>query len=98
MSNTESTIPDEMIKQENQPSKSNGMIENARTNGMNEITGTDEHGQLATLVKGVRQQFLLNTAGIKIPITKSILLHCAGYSLTLTPGGSGEFIKTYYLK
>jgi len=53
---------------------------------------------LGALVKGVRQQFLLNTAGIKIPITKSILLHCAGYSLTLTPGGSGEFIKTYYLK
>ena len=53
---------------------------------------------LGTLVKGIRQQFLLNTAGIKIPITKSILLHYAGYSLTLTPGGSGEFIKTYYLK
>ncbi len=53
---------------------------------------------LGALVKGVRQQFLLNTAGIKIPITKSILLHCAGSSLTLTPGGSGEFIKTYYLK
>ena len=53
---------------------------------------------VATLVKGIRQQFLFKTIGISIPIKKSILLHYAGYSLTLTPGGSGEFIKTYYLK
>jgi len=52
----------------------------------------------ATLVKGFRQQLLFKTIGISIPIKKSILLHYAGYSLTLTPGGSGEFIKTYYLK
>ena len=52
----------------------------------------------ATLVKGIRQQFLFKTIGISIPIKKSILLHYAGYSLTLTPGGSGELIKTYYLK
>jgi len=53
---------------------------------------------VATLVKGIRQQLLFKTIGISIPVKKSILLHYAGYSLTLTPGGSGEFIKTYYLK
>jgi len=52
----------------------------------------------ATFVKGIRQQYLSKTAGISIPFKKNILLHYAGFSMTMTPGGSGELIKTYYLK
>jgi len=53
---------------------------------------------LATLVKGIRQQFLFKTIGILIPLNKSILLHMSGFTMSLTPGGSGELIKSYYLK
>ncbi len=52
----------------------------------------------ATFVKGIRQQYLSKTVGISIPFKKNILLHYAGFRMTMTPGGSGELIKTYYLK
>jgi uncharacterized protein (TIRG00374 family) len=53
---------------------------------------------LATLVKGIRQQIFFKTIGISIPFKKNVLLYYAGFSMTLTPGGSGELIKSIYLK
>jgi len=53
---------------------------------------------LATIVKGIRQHFLFKSVSISIPLKKSVLLHMAGLSMALTPGGSGELIKSYYLK
>jgi len=50
------------------------------------------------IIKGIRQQFLLKTSGISIPLKKSILLFMAGLSMEVTPAGSGKLIKSYYLK
>ena len=52
----------------------------------------------AMLVKGLRQQLLLKKCGIIIPLKDSLLLYLAGLSMIVTPGGSGELIKSYYLK
>jgi len=53
---------------------------------------------LGKFIKGIRQQVLFKTTGITIPFKKSILLYMAGLSMTVTPGSSGELIKSYYLK
>jgi len=50
------------------------------------------------LVKGIRQKFLLKKIGIELSTKNSILLYLAGMSMIITPGGSGELIKSYYLK
>ena len=50
------------------------------------------------LVKGIRQKLLLNKIGIELSSKNSILLYLAGMSMIITPGGSGELIKSYYLK
>jgi len=50
------------------------------------------------LVKGFRQKLLLKKIGIELSSKNSILLYLAGMSMIITPGGSGELIKSYYLK
>jgi len=50
------------------------------------------------LVKGIRQKLLLKKIGIELSSKNSILLYLAGMSMIITPGGSGELIKSYYLK
>jgi len=50
------------------------------------------------LVKGIRQKFLLKKIGIELSTKNSIILYLAGMSMIITPGGSGELIKSYYLK
>ena len=50
------------------------------------------------ILKGVRQQILLKKSNIIIQFKSSILLYLAGLSMTITPAGSGQLIKSYYLK
>ena len=50
------------------------------------------------VIKGIRQKFLLEKIGISISWKNSILLYLAGLSMIVTPGGSGELIKSYFLK
>jgi len=53
---------------------------------------------VSMLVKGIRQKFLLKKIGIELSSKNSIILYLAGMSMIITPGGSGELIKSYYLK
>ena len=55
-------------------------------------------GFIIMLIKGLRQQLLLKKIGVKIPLKNSILLYLSGLSMIVTPGGSGELIKSYFLK
>jgi len=50
------------------------------------------------MIKSSRQQILYKQIGVNIPFKTSILLFISGLSMILTPGGSGELIKSYYLK
>lgn len=53
---------------------------------------------LAFSVRGYRQQKLLQIIGIKMSFFSSLKLFLAGYSMVVTPGGSGEVIKSQFLK
>lgn len=48
--------------------------------------------------RGLIQKFLLKQIGIEISIKQSFLLFLAGLSMIVTPGGSGQMIKSYFLK
>jgi len=53
---------------------------------------------IEVILKGLRQQILLKKSKIIIPLKSSILLYLSGLSMTITPAGSGQIIKSYYLK
>lgn len=53
---------------------------------------------IGIMIKSSRQQILYKQIGVNIPFKTSILLFISGLSMILTPGGSGELIKSYYLK
>jgi len=53
---------------------------------------------LVLLIKGHRQQILLESLGINIPRKINHLLYLAGLSMLITPGGAGQVIKSYFLK
>ncbi len=53
---------------------------------------------IVMIIKGIRQQILLEKIKVNISLKNSILLYLAGLSLLVTPGGSGELIKSYFLK
>lgn len=53
---------------------------------------------VAFLVRGYRQQKLLSSLGIKIPLIQSCKIFIAGYSMVVTPGGAGEIIKSHFFK
>ena len=53
---------------------------------------------LVLLIKGHRQQILLESLGINIPRKINHLLYLAGLSMLITPGGTGQVIKSYFLK
>jgi glycosyltransferase 2 family protein len=55
-------------------------------------------GFIAMLIRGLRQQILLKKIGVKVPLKESILLYLSGLSMIVTPGGSGQLIKSYFLK
>jgi len=53
---------------------------------------------LAIFVKVLRQQFLLRANEIKIPFKENMMIFFSGLSLTFTPGGMGELIKSKFFK
>lgn len=53
---------------------------------------------LAMVIKGIRQHVMLKNLNVPITLKISILLYFAGSSMTLTPGGVGTIIKSYFLK
>lgn len=53
---------------------------------------------IAIIVRGFRQKILLDRIQVKIGTKDNILIQFSGLSMVLTPGGSGEMIKSYFLK
>jgi len=50
------------------------------------------------IIRSLRQQLLYKQIGVSISYKTGILLYISGLSMIVTPGGSGELIKSYYLK
>ena len=48
-------------------------------------------------VRSVRQKLLLKQINIDIPFKKNFLIYLAGLSMTITPMGAGETVKSYFL-
>ena len=53
---------------------------------------------LGIMIKSLRQQLLYKQIQVFISFKTGILLFISGLSMEATPGGSGELIKSYYLK
>ena len=53
---------------------------------------------IVLMIKGFRQQLILKVLGIQIPAKSNFLLYLAGLSMLITPGGTGQVIKSYFLK
>ena len=53
---------------------------------------------LGIMIKSLRQQLLYKQIKVFISFKTGILLFISGLSMEATPGGSGELIKSYYLK
>ena len=53
---------------------------------------------LGIIIKSLRQQLLYKQIDVSISFKTGILLYISGLSMNVTPGGSGELIKSYYLK
>jgi len=53
---------------------------------------------LGIMIKSLRQQLLYKQIEVCISFKTGILLFISGLSMEATPGGSGELIKSYYLK
>lgn len=49
-------------------------------------------------MRGIRQKLFLDSLGIRISFKNNIVLHMAGLSMIMTPGGSGEVIKSHFLE
>jgi len=49
-------------------------------------------------IMGIRQKILLKKLGIEIEFKNNLLLYFSGLSMSVTPGGVGEAIKSLYLK
>ena len=49
-------------------------------------------------IMGIRQKIFLKRLGIELKTKESLLLYFSGLSMSITPGGAGEAIKSYYLK
>jgi len=52
----------------------------------------------AFFVRSIRQKVLLDAIEVKIPFISNFKIFIAGLSMTITPGGSGEIIKSHFLK
>lgn len=52
----------------------------------------------AFFLRSIRQKVLLDDIGVKIPLSTNFKIFVAGLSMTITPGGSGEIIKSHFLK
>lgn len=53
---------------------------------------------IGVIIKGIRQYYLLKFNELKISLKDSIVIFIAGLSLTFTPGGAGELIKTKFFR
>jgi len=53
---------------------------------------------IGMFVSSLRQKYVLNKSGLKISIKDSFLVYVSGLSMIITPLGSGQLIKSYYLK
>lgn len=53
---------------------------------------------VSLLVCSVRQKVLLDSLDIRLSLRQNILFQFAGYSMSITPGGIGELIKSHFLK
>ena len=49
------------------------------------------------LLRSVRQLFLLRRLGIRLDFIHNLVIFFAGLSMTVTPGGMGQMIKSHYL-
>ena len=49
-------------------------------------------------IRSIRQRIMLQDLGISISLFESWKLFIAGLSMLITPGGSGELIKSHFLK
>jgi glycosyltransferase 2 family protein len=52
---------------------------------------------ISILIKSVRQSYLLNSISIRLGFVQNVVLYIAGLSMTITPGGMGQMIKSHYL-
>jgi len=50
------------------------------------------------LIKSIRQKVILKKIGIRISLKENFVLYISGLSMMITPGGSGEIIKSHFLK
>jgi len=55
-------------------------------------------GLVSLILRGIRQQLLLNKIGVKIPFGANLKIYFAGMSMVATPAGSGEMIKSHFIK
>lgn len=53
---------------------------------------------LAFFIRSIRQKVLLDKIGIKLSFYENFKIFVAGLSMIITPGGSGEMIKSHFLK
>ena len=53
---------------------------------------------LSLCVKSIRQDYLLKKLNIRIPFKNNLKIFIAGLSMLVTPGGSGELVKSHILK
>jgi uncharacterized protein (TIRG00374 family) len=52
---------------------------------------------ISILIRSIRQSFLLDSIGIRLGFLHNVVLYIAGLSMTITPGGMGQVIKSHYL-
>ena len=52
----------------------------------------------ALSIRAIRQKTLLDSMGVKISLKKNFILHFGGLSMIMTPAGTGEMIKSFFLK
>ena len=53
---------------------------------------------VALSIRAGRQKILLGSMGFPISLKKNFMLYFAGLSMTMTPAGTGEMVKSYFLK
>jgi len=53
---------------------------------------------VALSIRAIRQKTLLDSMGVKISLKKNFILHFGGLSMIMTPAGTGEMIKSFFLK
>jgi len=55
-------------------------------------------GVVAMVIRAIRQKLFFDSLDLKMSIKKNIIIYFSGLSMTTTPGGLGQSIKSYFLK